>query len=112
MGEAASVLYFSSDITERKTLEEQFAQAQKMEAIGQLTGGVAHDFNNIIQIITGYGEVLRENLTADNQVFVSEITKAAHKAGTLTKQLLSFSRKQILETSSGKYEIPHSFGAE
>ena len=91
-----AVLYFSSDITERKTLEQQFAQSQKMEAIGQLTGGVAHDFNNIIQVITGYGEVLRERLTAENQLFVSEITKAAHKAGTLTKQLLSFSRKQIL----------------
>ena len=91
-----AVLYFSSDITERKTLEQQFAQAQKMEAIGQLTGGVAHDFNNIIQVITGYGEVLMEKLTEENQVLLAEITKAAHKAGALTKQLLSFSRKQIL----------------
>jgi len=91
-----AVLYFSSDITERKTLERQFAQAQKMEAIGQLTGGVAHDFNNIIQVITGYGEVLMEKLTEENRVFVAEITKAAYKARALTKQLLSFSRKQIL----------------
>jgi len=91
-----AVLYFSFDITGRKTLEQQFAQAQKMEAIGQLTGGVAHDFNNIIQVITGYGEVLREKLTEENKVFLAEITKAANKAGALTKQLLSFSRKQIL----------------
>ena len=90
------VLYFASDITERKTLEQQFAQAQKMEAIGRLTGGIAHDFNNIIQVITGYGDLLKGKLTEENLMFVAEMTKAAHKAGTLTQQLLSFSRKQIL----------------
>ncbi|MGO9412013.1 MAG: two-component system sensor histidine kinase NtrB, partial [Spirochaetia bacterium] len=94
--EQPAVLYFSSDITERKALEQQFAQAQKMEAIGQLTGGVAHDFNNIIQVITGYGEILMEKLTEENRLLLAEIMKAARKAGELTGQLLSFSRKQIL----------------
>ncbi len=91
-----AVLYFSSDVTERKTLEEQFAQAQKMQAVGQLTGGVAHDFNNILQMITGYCEFLDEKLSDENRTLVAEIMKAANRAGALTKQLLAFSRKQIL----------------
>jgi PAS domain S-box-containing protein len=93
----SAVLYFSSDVTERKNLEQQFAQAQKMEAVGQLTGGVAHDFNNIIQVITGYGEILlNERLSEENHLLLLEMTKAARKAADLTQQLLSFSRKQVL----------------
>ncbi len=91
-----AVLYFSSDVTERKILEERLAQAQKMEAIGQLTGGVAHDFNNIIQVITSCCEFLKGELTEESHGLVAEITKAAQKAGALTAQLLAFSRKQIL----------------
>jgi two-component system, cell cycle sensor histidine kinase and response regulator CckA len=90
-----AVLYFTSDVTERKRLEEQFAQAQKMEAIGQLAGGIAHDFNNILQVITGYCELLMGELSKENQKDVAEITKAAHRAAALTGQLLAFSRKQI-----------------
>jgi PAS domain S-box-containing protein len=92
-----AVLYFASDATERKNLEEQFAQAQKIQAIGQLTGGVAHDFNNILQVITGCCEFLKERLSQENQTFVAEITKAANRASALTRQLLAFSRKQILK---------------
>jgi PAS domain S-box-containing protein len=91
-----AVLYFASDVTERKNLEEQFAQAQKMEAIGQLTGGVAHDFNNVLQIITGYCEVLRQRVPEESQQYITEITKTAKRAATLVRQLLAFSRKQIL----------------
>ena len=67
-----------------------------MEAIGQLTGGVAHDFNNVLQVITGYCEVLKQRLPEENQKYVAEITKAAQRAAALTGQLLAFSRKQIL----------------
>ena len=91
-----AVLYFSSDITERKTLEERFAQSQKMEAIGQLTGGIAHDFNNVLQVITGYCELLTAGLSDENQRYAEEITKAAERATMLTAQLLAFSRKQVL----------------
>ena len=91
-----AVLYFSSDITERKTLERQFAQAQKMEAIGQLTGGIAHDFNNVLQVIAGYCEVLMLSLPEESKKHVEQITVAVKRATSLTTQLLAFSRKQIL----------------
>jgi PAS domain S-box-containing protein len=91
-----AVLYFTSDITERKNLEEQFAQAQKMEAIGQLTGGIAHDFNNVLQVIMGYCEILAPSLLEESKKYVEQITVAAEKAAALTTQLLAFSRKQVL----------------
>ena len=86
------------DITERKNLEEQFRQAQKMEAVGRLAGGVAHDFNNILTAILGYGDLLRASLSGDSplQEDVEEIRKAAERAATLTRQLLAFSRRQVL----------------
>ena len=89
----------AEDITERRQLEEQFRQAQKMEAVGRLAGGVAHDFNNLLMVINGYTEVLLEQLEAggEMQQKVQAIQQAADRAATLTRQLLAFSRKQLLE---------------
>jgi two-component system, cell cycle sensor histidine kinase and response regulator CckA len=87
---------YGRDVTEEKTLAQRLNQAQKMEAIGQLTGGVAHDFNNVLQAITGYCEVLKLRLPEENLKFVAEIMKATQRAATLTGQLLAFSRNQIL----------------
>jgi signal transduction histidine kinase/ActR/RegA family two-component response regulator len=87
------------DITERRNLEDQFRQAQKMEAIGQLAGGVAHDFNNLLTAILGHAEFLRLDLPADgpHQEDVEEIRNAVGRATALTRQLLAFSRRQVLE---------------
>jgi two-component system, cell cycle sensor histidine kinase and response regulator CckA len=87
------------DITERKVLEGQLRQAQKMEAVGLLAGGVAHDFNNALAVITGYSDLLRLHLPDDNplQKYPEEIGKAANRAATLTRQLLAFSRKQVIQ---------------
>jgi two-component system cell cycle sensor histidine kinase/response regulator CckA len=89
----------AEDVTERRALEEQFRQAQKMEAVGRLAGGVAHDFNNLLMVISGYTEVLLEQMKADHpvQAKVQAIQQAADRATTLTRQLLAFSRKQLLE---------------
>ncbi|MGA2642917.1 MAG: PAS domain S-box protein, partial [Spirochaetia bacterium] len=95
--DAGYINLYARDVTEEKTLAERLTQAQKMEAIGHLTGGVAHDFNNILQAITGYCEVLQQRLPEENQKYVTEISKAAHRAAALTAQLLAFSRKQILK---------------
>ena len=88
-----------SDISNRLRLEDELRQAQKMDAIGQLAGGVAHDFNNLLTAISGYSEfaLLRvdrsDPLLRDN---IQEISKAADRAAGLTQQLLAFSRKQLL----------------
>jgi len=86
------------DVTESRQLEAQFRQAQKMEAVGRLSGGVAHDFNNILMIITGYGDLLKEQLGSDERLrpMIEAILSAANRAASLTHQLLAFSRKQIL----------------
>ena len=97
-GEPHFLLHFQ-DITERKQLEVQLRQAQKMEAIGRLAGGVAHDFNNVLTAIFGYVDILREELPADStaQRDLAEVRKASERAASLTKQLLAFSRQQVLE---------------
>jgi two-component system cell cycle sensor histidine kinase/response regulator CckA len=87
------------DITERRRLEQQLLQAQKMEAVGRLAGGVAHDFNNLLAVITGYGEIVHRQLAGDDplKAKVAQILKAAERAAGLTRQLLAFGRKQVLQ---------------
>ena len=86
------------DITERKRLEDQLRHSQKMEAVGQLAGGVAHDFNNLLMLIQAHNENLRERFAADDPARkdASEIENAVTRAASLTAQLLAFSRKQVL----------------
>jgi two-component system, cell cycle sensor histidine kinase and response regulator CckA len=89
----------SQDITDRKRLAEQFAAAQKMQAVGQLAGGVAHDFNNILGVILGQTDLLMESLQAGDPRWqrLEEIRNAGHRATALTQQLLAFSRKQAFQ---------------
>jgi PAS domain S-box-containing protein len=95
---ASTLLGVATEITERKLLEAQLLQSQKMEAVGQLAGGVAHDFNNILTAIVGYADLLAAELGDARQLEdLEEIRKAARRAAALTRQLLAFSRKQVLE---------------
>ena len=90
---------FAVDLTERKNLERQLRQSQKMEAVGLLAGGVAHDFNNILQAFLGYGSMLLDRLPEGDRMyeFAEEIVQGTERAAALTRQLLAFSRRQILE---------------
>jgi len=98
-GHYEGAVHIVSDVTERRSLEEQLHQAQKMEAIGHLAGGVAHDFNNILQAIVAYSSILLESLPEhdEKREFADEISRGAQRASALTRQLLAFSRRQILE---------------
>jgi two-component system, cell cycle sensor histidine kinase and response regulator CckA len=89
------------DISERKLLEDQLKHTARMEAVGRLAGGVAHDFNNLIGVMTGYGSLLREGLPADSplQGFAEQICRAGERGAALARQLLTFSRKQSMQTT-------------
>jgi two-component system cell cycle sensor histidine kinase/response regulator CckA len=95
---APCVLAITQDVTEAKRLENQFRQSQKMEAVGRLAGGVAHDFNNILCVIIGYSELSLHHLAPDHPMAKNalEVKNAANRAASLTRHLLAFSRQQVL----------------
>jgi two-component system cell cycle sensor histidine kinase/response regulator CckA len=99
-GKVVGISSVARDVTEGKNLEERLRQAQKMEAVGQLAGGVAHDFNNLLGVILGYTGLSLDRLSPDDPHYksISEIQKAGERAALLTRQLLAFSRKQVLQT--------------
>ncbi len=96
-GKINGTIAIDSDATQRKLLEEQFRQSQRLEAVGRLAGGVAHDFNNLLTVIAGYSETLIEEAAgrADLVEYAQEIQYAGNRAASLTAQLLAFSRRQI-----------------
>ncbi|MDQ3207370.1 MAG: PAS domain-containing protein [Gemmatimonadota bacterium] len=98
LSEVRGVMVLAADLTERKKLESQLRQSQKMEAVGQLAGGVAHDFNNLLTAIIGYTSLLlKASPTGQQREDLLEIDRAAARATELTQQLLAFSRRQMLQ---------------
>ena len=97
-GQPVRTVGVAMDVTARKELEDQFRQMQKMEALGQLAGGVAHDFNNLLTVIEGYGQMLHDEWPGQEQgrLDLAEILRASERAKVLTHQLLAFSRKQVV----------------
>jgi PAS domain S-box-containing protein len=98
-GEIGGIIIFTENISDRKRSEAQLMQAQKMESVGRLAGGVAHDFNNLLTVINGYSSFLLSGLNADDPLrsYAEEIATAGERAAGLTRQLLAFSRKQVIE---------------
>lgn len=98
-GVVTSLIMVCRDITEEQRVEKQLRQSQKMEAVGRLAGGVAHDFNNVLTVIQCNALLVRENLPDDskNLVELDEVLQAAGRAGNLTQQLLAFSRRQMIK---------------
>jgi PAS domain S-box-containing protein len=101
-GEVTGVLVVFEDVTEQRLLEQELNQAQKMEAVGRLAGGVAHDFNNLLTAILGYCQLVLKDLLPDDRhrADIAEILRAGSRAAALTKQLLAFSRKEIIEPTT------------
>ncbi len=98
-GDIAGLMSVIEDITQRKSLEAQLSQAQKLESVGRLAGGVAHDFNNLLTVINGHSELVIAQLLEQDPLRrdIEEIRNAGERAAALTRQLLAFSRKQILQ---------------
>jgi PAS domain S-box-containing protein len=96
-GRATHIGGVAQDISARKLLEAQLQEAQKLDALGRLAGGVAHDFNNVLQAILGFAEIVADDLDHNRSVDVTEIMSAARSGTALTRQLLAFSRKQRIE---------------
>jgi two-component system, cell cycle sensor histidine kinase and response regulator CckA len=98
-GDIVGAIALLRDVTEQRNLEQQLAQSQKMEAIGQLAGGVAHDFNNLLTVIVGCGELALEDLAPEDtrRGNLVEVLAAAERATVLTQQLLAFSRRQVIQ---------------
>jgi two-component system cell cycle sensor histidine kinase/response regulator CckA len=101
-GRAYAVCGISTDVTDRKRLEARLRQGQKMEAVGQLAGGLAHDFNNLLTVILGYANLLAKQLAAQPAPLaqVEQLRKAGEQGAALTRQLLAFSRQQALQPSA------------
>jgi PAS domain S-box-containing protein len=97
--EGVIAMAFVNDISQRKHLEAQLLQAQKMDAVGRLAGGIAHDFNNMLTVIEGYNRMILDELSAVDPLreYADEVHAAAERAGALTNQLLAFSRRQIIQ---------------
>jgi signal transduction histidine kinase len=97
-GQVVRLCGVAEDVTDRKHLQDQLRQAQKMEAIGQLASGVAHDFNNLLTVISGFSEIILQQLPEDHphRNMLVEVRRAGERAEGLTRQLLAFSRKQVL----------------
>ena len=106
-GRDGKILYYDGivqDITDKRMLEEQLRQAQKMEAIGTLAGGVAHDFNNLLTVIMGFSNLIQMKIGPDDHLrpYVDQIVASANKAADLTQSLLAFSRKQRINPEPHK----------
>ena len=97
-GKIVGLVGISEDITQRRQTEEALRQAQKMEAVGQLTGGVAHDFNNLLQVIHGYTQIAltQKDISENTADHLKKVSEAAGRAANLTRQLLAFSRQSVL----------------
>ncbi|MCD4827845.1 MAG: response regulator [Candidatus Cloacimonetes bacterium] len=98
-GRESELLFMGRVLSERKKLEEQLRQSQKMQAIGRLAGGIAHDFNNILTTIIGFSELIAHSVPEDSEVFeyINEVRGASRRATSITNQLLMFSRRQVLQ---------------
>jgi PAS domain S-box-containing protein len=98
-GYPMALIGVATDITDRKRLETQLQQSQKLEAIGKLAGGIAHDFNNLLTVIQGYSDLLISKISVNDPIHnqIRQINEAANRAESLTRQLLAFSRKQIMK---------------
>jgi PAS domain S-box-containing protein len=98
VGDGQLVTSVVTDVTERRALEQKLQQAQRLEAVGRLAGGVAHDFNNVLQVIEGYAASLQERAAPGRDTEeLAEVVAAAERAASLTRQLLAFSRRQVLQ---------------